>query len=234
MSFTWGTVTAVSPLRIQLDGDTVALPFAPDSLVDPLTLAVGDRVRCELSSRRVIIVGRSGGPRPMRKSFPTKADLDAFVSQGWSGLEGWVVADNSYYVWLSGTWKLWGRALTSYVPTVSSGLTLGNGTWSCDYAIAGGVATLRWALTLGSTSSVTGPITTVLPVFRAAGAEILGVGRAVVGAELPLLLARLTVFALAVSASDFTTFNRWRDPSSSYPPGMGAGTVLTVTATYPI
>lgn len=59
----WGTVTAVSPLRVKLDGDTTALPFEPDSLVDPAALAVNDRVRCELSKRRVVIVGRSGGTR---------------------------------------------------------------------------------------------------------------------------------------------------------------------------
>ena len=59
--FKWGTVTAVSPLRILLDGDTSALPFAPDSLVDPLSLAVDDRVRVEMSSRRVVIIGRSQG-----------------------------------------------------------------------------------------------------------------------------------------------------------------------------
>lgn len=60
---TWNdaTVTGVSPLRITLDGDTTALPFTPDSLVDPASLVVSDRVRCELSSRRVVIVGRSGG-----------------------------------------------------------------------------------------------------------------------------------------------------------------------------
>jgi microcystin-dependent protein len=59
--FIWGTVTAVNPLRVQLDGDTAALPFTPDSLIDPLALAVNERVRCEQSRRRVVIHGRSGG-----------------------------------------------------------------------------------------------------------------------------------------------------------------------------
>ena len=61
MTFKWATVTAVSPLRIKLDGDTAAIPATPDSLTDPATLVVDDRVRCELSDRRVVIVGRSGG-----------------------------------------------------------------------------------------------------------------------------------------------------------------------------
>ena len=59
--FKWATVTAVSPLRFMLDGDTVALPFTPDYLLDPASLSVGDRVRVELSNRRVVIIGRSQG-----------------------------------------------------------------------------------------------------------------------------------------------------------------------------
>ena len=61
MKFNWGTVTGVNPLRITLDGDTEPLPFAPDSLIDPLTLAVADRVRTELSGHRLIVLGRVGG-----------------------------------------------------------------------------------------------------------------------------------------------------------------------------
>lgn len=61
MTMTWGTITDTSPLRVTLDGDTAELPFTPDSLVDPQVLDVNDRVRCDLSGRRVVIVGRSGG-----------------------------------------------------------------------------------------------------------------------------------------------------------------------------
>lgn len=59
--FIWATVTAVGPLRIQLDGDTAPLPITPDSLIDPRDLQVGERVRCERSRRRVVIHGRAGG-----------------------------------------------------------------------------------------------------------------------------------------------------------------------------
>lgn len=73
-SFRWATVTQVSPLRIKLDGDAAALGLTPDSLIDPLYLAVNDRVRVELTQRKVVIHGRSGG----RYSRPlTVADLDA-------------------------------------------------------------------------------------------------------------------------------------------------------------
>lgn len=60
-TFMWGSVTAVSPLRVQLDGDTVALPVTPDSLIDPATLTVTNRVRCELSNNRLTVHGRAGG-----------------------------------------------------------------------------------------------------------------------------------------------------------------------------
>lgn len=59
MTMTWGTVTGVAPLRVQLDGDSAPLPLTPDTLVDPTTLAVDHRVRCELSARRLIIYGRA-------------------------------------------------------------------------------------------------------------------------------------------------------------------------------
>lgn len=63
----WATVTALSPLRIKLDGESTALPFTPDSLVG--LLAVNDRVRVALSTnddpafrgRRVVVLGRVGG-----------------------------------------------------------------------------------------------------------------------------------------------------------------------------
>lgn len=62
--FVWGSVTAISPLRVRLDGDTAALPFTPDSLIDPRRFAVGNRVRCELSGRRLVIHGAAGGLPP--------------------------------------------------------------------------------------------------------------------------------------------------------------------------
>lgn len=60
-TFAWGTITSISPLRLQLDGDTAPLPFTPDTLIDPLVLSVDDRVRCELTERRLVVHGRSGG-----------------------------------------------------------------------------------------------------------------------------------------------------------------------------
>lgn len=56
-SFRWATVTAVDPIRVRLDGDTVALP-------DPVpvlggTPGVGDRVGVLLSGRRVVALAKA-------------------------------------------------------------------------------------------------------------------------------------------------------------------------------
>lgn len=73
--FVWGTVTGVSPLRVQLDGDTAELPITPGSLVDPLSLAVDDRVRCELSRNKVVVHGRSVGAGEVRTVSYTTSSL---------------------------------------------------------------------------------------------------------------------------------------------------------------
>ena len=60
-SFKWATVRGVNPISIKLDGDTSPLALIPDSLVDPSSLSVGDRVRVELSMRKVVIHGANNG-----------------------------------------------------------------------------------------------------------------------------------------------------------------------------
>lgn len=60
-SFKWASVTGTNPLAIKLDGDSAPLALIPDSLVDPATLAAGDRVRVELSLRKVVVHGVSKG-----------------------------------------------------------------------------------------------------------------------------------------------------------------------------
>lgn len=77
--FSWGTVTGTSPLRVRLDGDTAALPVTPDSLIDPAALVVGDRVRCELSRRKLIIHGRQAGTYPLGE-WAAKAGPQSYYS----------------------------------------------------------------------------------------------------------------------------------------------------------
>lgn len=60
----WGTITASDgggAFSLQIDGDSKALPFQPDTLVDPLTLKKNDRVRIQINDGRALIIGRAGG-----------------------------------------------------------------------------------------------------------------------------------------------------------------------------
>jgi hypothetical protein len=67
---TWATVTAISPLRVKIDGDTSALAGAPDTLA--AGLLVNDRVWVAFITnnnpddeyRRVIILGKANGSLP--------------------------------------------------------------------------------------------------------------------------------------------------------------------------
>lgn len=67
--WSWATVTAINPLAVRLDGDTVPLDLVPDTLVPELR--VGDRVWTQVNGRRVIIQGRGNAVslRPVRQVF---------------------------------------------------------------------------------------------------------------------------------------------------------------------
>lgn len=54
--FRWGTVTAVGPLRVRLDGEVDPLDMTPDSLA---VVAVGDRVWCQIADRRLVVLGKA-------------------------------------------------------------------------------------------------------------------------------------------------------------------------------
>jgi len=84
MTFKWATVTAVAPLRVRVDGDSVALPMTPDSLVDPLMLSAADRVRVEFSNNRLVVVGVSGG---INNLVVQSEELDI----PWTPASGWTL-----------------------------------------------------------------------------------------------------------------------------------------------
>lgn len=60
-TYRWAVITALSPLRLKLDGEALALPLTPETLVSPSTLLVGTRVWTQLFNRRVIILGAASG-----------------------------------------------------------------------------------------------------------------------------------------------------------------------------
>lgn len=55
-------------------------------------------------------------------------------------------------------------AWTAWTPTVSSGLTVGNGSWTGAYLREGKSVKARFSFTMGSTSAVTGGVFLVFPV----------------------------------------------------------------------
>jgi chitobiase/beta-hexosaminidase-like protein len=82
---TWATVTALSPLRVKIDGDTSALAGAPDTLA--AGLLVNDRVWVALVTnndpddeyRRVIILGKANGSLPPAHTH-AQSDITGLVA----------------------------------------------------------------------------------------------------------------------------------------------------------
>jgi hypothetical protein len=81
-SFTWATVKTVGPLSIQLDGDSAPLALIPETLIDPLELLVGSRVRVELSLRKVVIHGVASGSRPQFSQNIDGQNLNNLITPG--------------------------------------------------------------------------------------------------------------------------------------------------------
>lgn len=92
-SFKWATVTGNAPLAIRLDGDSSPLALIPDSLVDPTTLFPGDRVRVELSVRKVVIHGVSNGTAT---SGEMRMTASASAPRGWMVCQGQSLSRSQY------------------------------------------------------------------------------------------------------------------------------------------
>ena len=57
----WAQVTQVSPVRVQLNGDTSPLPYEPPTAIDAAFLALDDMVMVERVDSLYVIVGRAAG-----------------------------------------------------------------------------------------------------------------------------------------------------------------------------
>lgn len=93
-TFKWATVTGVAPIAIRIDGDTTPLALIPDSLIDPLSLSVGDRVRVELSLRRVVIHGKANGESTT--SGEVRMTAAAAAPTGWLLCQGQSLLRSQY------------------------------------------------------------------------------------------------------------------------------------------
>jgi len=72
---------------------------------------------------------------------------------------------------------------TTYTPSFSAGVTVGNGTWDAAYNIVNEILFFQGKFTLGSTSAITGSVGLTIPDSRtiSANTEILGNCRLVSG-----------------------------------------------------
>jgi hypothetical protein len=90
-TWSWATVTAISPLRVKLDGESTALAVTPDALVS--ALAVNDRVWVQLvtdadparTARRLVALGKAGGMEDLFSSRLSGLELAAEDIQNTSG-----------------------------------------------------------------------------------------------------------------------------------------------------
>ena len=140
MAFKRAIVTAVGPLRILIDGDTVPIPFTPKSLIDPATLTVGDVVHADQSGHRLVVLGRAGGLGLLsgRNLF---INSNFMVNQR-GAASGALIADSAYFLdrWFNPSF----------------------GTTSINWADSGGVRTLilgfsdavRWAAQIVEASTL--------------------------------------------------------------------------------
>lgn len=125
-SFKWATVTAVTPLGIKLDGDTVTLGLVPESLIDPLELLVGDRVRVELSLRKCIIHGAANGGG---QSGDVKLTARDAASRGWMLCQGQSLLRASYPRLFAAIGTTYGAADSTHfsLPDLRQRVAVGNG-----------------------------------------------------------------------------------------------------------
>lgn len=115
-SFKWATVRGTDPLSIQLDGDPAPLALIPDTLVDPRELSVGNRVRVELTMRKVVIHGRSNGGTASGTTAQRNARFGVPAT-----LSERVALANRQVVWFN---TLLGWEESYYVPVATVGLTV--------------------------------------------------------------------------------------------------------------
>jgi microcystin-dependent protein len=122
---------------VRLDGDTTALAFTPDSLVDPAALSVSDRVRCELSDRRVVIHGAAGG-------VPDVGDVKmtalSAARTGWLLCDGSAVSRTTYAALFAGIGTTYGvgdGSTTFNLPDMQGRVPVGRDTGQTEFDTLG-------------------------------------------------------------------------------------------------
>lgn len=129
-------------------------------------------------------------------------------------------------------------AWTSWTPTVASGITVGNGTWTGSYLQVGKTVQARFAFTFGSTSSFTTPVLVFPPVAISSGYAVLeNCGSCTVYDTSAGTAGRFTatLFVTSTSASTYGTFamsTNGPQVTSTSPMTWATGDVLSGTLLY--
>lgn len=153
-TYRWATVTVSSPLQIQLDGDSLPLAIAPESLMpgDPV---VGARVWVQLFGRRVIVLG-SGGTSVTSGESPIGAVISyagASAPVGWLLCNGAAVSRATYsqlFAVISTTFGVGNGTTTFNVPDLRDRVALTKGTVNATLAATGGAVTNSHTLSIAN------------------------------------------------------------------------------------
>lgn len=120
---------------------------------------------------------------------------------------------------------------TAFTPTVSSGLTVGNGVWSAAYMQIGKTVHIRIRFTFGTTSAVTGAIALGLPVTAGAASYSSGLMLAG-GGNYPSSVvtgtSTLTIYAQNASGTYLSRTNT----SATIPATWTTSDAFNLSATY--
>jgi hypothetical protein len=129
--------------------------------------------------------------------------------------------------------KLGASGWTTYTPTLG-GITLGNGTLSANYIQLGKTIHLRFKLTLGSTSAITGDTTISLPVAAKSGTNDM-IGHFFSNPAGTLIMGYSTIFNNILYLRHMvanTTYVTSAISSSTTPATWATGNILSASITY--
>lgn len=144
---TWATVTQFAPVRIKIDGETTALPFAPESLVTNLLL--GDRVLVLLASnsdpvtraRRVIVLGKSAASTATMLG-EVKMYAGATAPAGWNLCDGTEASRTSFaglYAVIGTTYGVGDGVNTFNLPNMKGRVAVGRDAAQAEFDVMGEV-----------------------------------------------------------------------------------------------
>lgn len=125
---------------MQLDGDSAPLIATPDTLVNTDLLSVGSRVRCELTDRRVIAHGVSGGTEAPTGCVVMTAAAAAPV--GWLLCQGQAVSRTDYAALFAAIATQFGTgdgSTTFNVPNLQGRVPAGYSAGDANFGTLGGV-----------------------------------------------------------------------------------------------